>query len=97
MGKGSKRVRAKRRKQMREEPFEEHGDLEGILNDGKNMSELMNGGTPPGIDPILWSIHFPDLSKGKKPTCEDCIDYKAGVCEGGRNPVECFGEQFTTD
>lgn len=93
MGKGSTRVRAKRRKKMREEPFEEHRDQDGIINDGIIMSELMNVGAPPGIDPILWSIHFADLPKGKKPTCEDCTDYKAGVCKGGRDPFECFREQ----
>ncbi len=42
------------------------------------------------IDPNLWIEHFPTLLDTRVPGCNDCEDYKKKLCEGGRNPVDCF-------
>jgi len=42
------------------------------------------------IDPKLWSEHFPTLLDTRVPGCRDCDDYKKKLCEGGKNPVDCF-------
>ena len=42
------------------------------------------------IDPILWTEHFPTLIDTRVPGCRDCEDYKKKLCEGGKNPVDCF-------
>lgn len=40
------------------------------------------------IDSLLWLVHFG--SADYVPTCRDCADYKAGLCPGGWDPLECF-------
>jgi len=47
-----------------------------------------------GIDPLVWYIHFD--KRPDKATCKDCVDYKSGVCKGGRNPLECMREASST-
>ncbi len=42
------------------------------------------------IDPDLWMEHFPTLLDTRVPGCRDCEDYKKKLCEGGKNPVDCF-------
>ena len=42
------------------------------------------------IDPVLWTEHFPTLIDTRVPGCRDCEDYKKKLCEGGKNPVDCF-------
>ncbi len=42
------------------------------------------------IDPTLWKNHFPSLLPTQVPTCEDCEEFKARTCPGGRDPVDCF-------
>lgn len=42
------------------------------------------------IDPNLWKSHFPLLLESKVPACEDCDDFKSHLCQGGKEPVECF-------
>jgi len=42
------------------------------------------------IDPKLWTEHFPTLLETRVPECRDCEDYKKKLCEGGKNPVDCF-------
>jgi hypothetical protein len=42
------------------------------------------------IDPKLWMEHFPTLLDTRVPGCRDCEDYKKKLCEGGKNPVDCF-------
>jgi hypothetical protein len=42
------------------------------------------------IDATLWTAHFPQVLVSLVPTCKDCEDYKTHVCEGGKNPVDCF-------
>jgi len=42
------------------------------------------------IDPELWKIHFPHLLPSHVPECSECEDKKNDLCQGGKNPVECF-------
>jgi len=42
------------------------------------------------IDPVLWQNHFPHALGSKVPACEDCEDHLKKVCEGGKDPVDCF-------
>lgn len=42
---------------------------------------------------MLWTFHFPDFPDRDIPTCKNCEDYKINVCEGGRDPIECFKEK----
>jgi hypothetical protein len=42
-----------------------------------------------GICPNLWMEHFHD-KRPDKAKCEDCEDFKIGVCKGGRDPIQCF-------
>ncbi len=42
------------------------------------------------IDAALWTEHFPLVLVSHVPTCNDCKDFKAGACEGSKNPVDCF-------
>jgi hypothetical protein len=42
------------------------------------------------IDPDLWKIHFPSLLESCVPECTDCSDFKADLCQGGKDPVDCF-------
>jgi len=42
------------------------------------------------IDPKLWTEHFPTLLDTRVPGCRDCEDFKKKLCEGGKNPVDCF-------
>lgn len=51
--------------------------LKGFLNRGK-------------IDRFLWMMHFPEILDTRVPTCQDCEDFKSGVCPGGQHPIDCF-------
>ncbi|HVP96199.1 hypothetical protein [Methanoregula sp.] len=42
------------------------------------------------IDPELWKIHFPHLLPSHVPECSECEDKKNDLCQGGKNPVDCF-------
>lgn len=42
------------------------------------------------IDPELWKIHFPHLLPSHVPECNECEDKKNNLCQGGKNPVDCF-------
>ncbi len=42
------------------------------------------------IDPELWTAHFPGVLLSHVPSCKDCVDNQTRVCEGGKNPVDCF-------
>ncbi|MGA2162003.1 MAG: hypothetical protein ABSG28_07415 [Methanoregula sp.] len=42
------------------------------------------------IDPELWQIHFPHLLPSHVPDCGECEDKKSDLCQGGKNPVDCF-------
>ena len=42
------------------------------------------------IDPNLWQIHFPHLLPSHVPGCSECEDKKNDLCQGGKNPVDCF-------
>lgn len=42
------------------------------------------------IDPDLWKTHFPSLLESRVPACGDCEDYKSNLCQGGKDPVDCF-------
>lgn len=42
------------------------------------------------IDPELWIEHFPNVLATRVPGCNDCEDFKNKVCEGGKDPVDCF-------
>ncbi|HNX17268.1 MAG TPA: hypothetical protein PKM50_02950 [Methanoregula sp.] len=42
------------------------------------------------IDPDLWMIHFPHLLPSHVPECSECEDMKNNLCQGGKNPVDCF-------
>jgi hypothetical protein len=42
------------------------------------------------IDPKLWTEHFPTLLDTRVPGCRDCEDSKKELCEGGKDPVDCF-------
>jgi hypothetical protein len=44
------------------------------------------------IDAELWTAHFPGVLISHVPTCNKCVDKQTKVCEGGRNPVDCFLE-----
>lgn len=54
------------------------------------MREMKRNPAPPGVDPVMWFMHFSGLPEGEKATCEDCLDLKAGVCNGGVDPLACF-------
>lgn len=38
---------------------------------------------------IFWLIHFGQISPGDA-KCFECTDFKAGVCEGGQDPIKCM-------
>jgi hypothetical protein len=42
------------------------------------------------IDTTLWMNHFPSLLPTQVPTCEECEEFKARTCSGGKEPVDCF-------
>ncbi len=42
------------------------------------------------IDPDLWKAHFPSLLESCVPECKDCGDFKSNLCQGGKDPVDCF-------
>ncbi len=42
------------------------------------------------IDPDLWKAHFPSLLGSCVPECRDCGDFKSNLCQGGKDPVDCF-------
>ncbi|HVP94322.1 MAG TPA: hypothetical protein VMS89_04030 [Methanoregulaceae archaeon] len=42
------------------------------------------------IDADLWKAHFPSLLESCVPTCRDCGDFKSNLCQGGKDPVDCF-------
>ncbi|MFA5331258.1 MAG: hypothetical protein WC342_02660 [Methanoregula sp.] len=42
------------------------------------------------IDPNLWKIHFPHILPSQVPECSECEDKKNNLCQGGKNPVDCF-------
>lgn len=42
------------------------------------------------IDPDSWRRHFPHLLPSHVPECSECEDLKNNLCEGGKNPVDCF-------
>ncbi len=45
------------------------------------------------IDIFLWFAHFQDDDFDSVPSCSDCVDFIAGVCDGGRDVIECFIEK----
>ena len=50
------------------------------------------------IDPVLWKNHFPTVLESRVPECKDCEDHKNNLCQGGREPVDCFlGIQAETE
>jgi hypothetical protein len=53
----------------------------------KSLRKLMKA----GVCPVLWQIHF--RRRPDKATCFDCADFRAGLCEGGGDPIECLREQ----
>lgn len=53
----------------------------------RHIRKFINEGK---IDAELWTAHFSQVLVSNVPTCNDCGDYKAKTCEGGKNPVECF-------
>jgi hypothetical protein len=53
----------------------------------RHIRKFINEGK---IDAELWTAHFSQVLVSDVPTCNDCGDYKAKTCEGGKNPVECF-------
>jgi hypothetical protein len=53
----------------------------------RHVKRFLEQGT---IDSKLWMEHFPTLLDTRVPGCRDCEDYKKKLCEGGKNPVECF-------
>ena len=42
------------------------------------------------IDADLWKIHFPRWLPSQVPECSECEDKKNNICQGGKNPVDCF-------
>jgi len=42
------------------------------------------------IDADLWKIHFPHWLPSHVPDCGECEDRKNDLCQGGKNPVDCF-------
>ena len=42
------------------------------------------------IDPDLWKAHFPSLLESCVPECRECGDFKSNLCQGGKDPVDCF-------
>ena len=42
------------------------------------------------IDPDLWKAHFPSLLDSCVPECRECTDYQSNLCQGGKDPVDCF-------
>lgn len=42
------------------------------------------------IDPQLWKTHFPQILESQVPTCNECEDLKNNLCQGGKDPVDCF-------
>ena len=42
------------------------------------------------IDADLWKIHFPHLLPSHVPECSECEDRRNNLCQGGKNPVDCF-------
>jgi hypothetical protein len=42
------------------------------------------------IDPDLWKVHFPSLLESCVPECSDCTDFLSNLCQGGKDPVDCF-------
>ena len=42
------------------------------------------------IDGDLWKLHFPNILDSMVPSCGDCEDFRNHLCNGGKDPVECF-------
>ena len=42
------------------------------------------------IDSDLWRIRFPHLLPSHVPGCDECEDKKNNLCQGEKNPVDCF-------
>lgn len=42
------------------------------------------------IDPNLWKLHFPHLLPSHVPECSECEDKINNLCQGQKNPVDCF-------
>jgi len=44
---------------------------------------------------VAWLMHFghADLYPGQGVSCEKCLDYLDGSCEGGHNPEKCMVEK----
>ena len=59
----------------------------------RHIQKFMSEGK---IDAELWTSHFSHVLVSHVPTCNDCRDYTAKTCEGGKDPVECF-LAITTD
>lgn len=53
----------------------------------RHIQKFLNEGK---IDAALWAAHFPRVLASHVPSCSDCKDFKNKVCEGGKNPAECF-------
>ena len=53
----------------------------------RHVQKFMSQGK---IDPVLWQDHFPHALGSKVPSCNECEDHKNNLCEGGRDPVDCF-------
>jgi len=59
----------------------------------KEWEALVSAGE---IDPLIWMMHF----GGRRPDkcgCKNCADYRAGVCEGGKDPFKCMAEKSKTE
>jgi len=49
-----------------------------------------------GINPIVWVMHFGFIPV-RRITCEECMGYRLGLCEGRRDPVECLRQKSRED
>jgi len=42
-----------------------------------------------GVDLVWWMFHF-GYTRLKDAKCADCQDFLAGLCEGRKDPRDCF-------
>jgi len=55
------------------------------------LCELMAACAACEVDDEVWVDHFGMAHPGTV-SCRDCDDYFRGVCDGGKDPVVCMGD-----
>jgi hypothetical protein len=58
-----------------------------MIYNASNLKAMLDSGD---IDAVSWRIHFAGIPDSIVPACNDCLDWKGGICSKEGDPIECF-------